>query len=290
LNAEEGLQITIVRQRENMSNLLVKTRIWADIELKRISRRPFKKFISPFESKETASLIIHCCYHRVGTVWFTRILRDIAAEFGLSFQAGRQAELSSDTDVFLQGNSRVELDKLPTYVGSHMIRDPRDAIISGYFYHLWTKEEWAYIPMDKFGGKSYQEHLNSVGQDEGLSAEIKRAERWIPYMVNWNYKNPLIFEIRYEDIISDEETFFRKLFEHYGFKKSAVERSCQIASKYSFSNMTKRRIGEVRKGTHLRSGRSGEWKKIFKSEHKKLFKELYPGVLVAIGYEANDDW
>ena len=33
-----------------------------------------------------------------------------------------------------------------------MIRDPRDVIVSGYFYHQWTDEPWANEPRPELGG------------------------------------------------------------------------------------------------------------------------------------------
>lgn len=279
-----------------MANLSQKIRLRAGYELKKISRKPFAYFLSPFPSKENVPVIIHCCYHKIGTVWFGRILRDIAAEYGMSFRIGscyqriRQFEANSDSDIFLDPGSHVKLDQLPNYICSHMIRDPRDMVISGYFYHLWTTETWANLPMVEIGGMSYKEHLNTLDQDEGLLAEIRRVWYWIPHMVNWNYNNPRIYEIRYEDIISDEEKVFREMFKHYGFKKSAVNRCCRIAEKYSLKRLKKGKSGQRKGRSHLRSGRSGEWKELFKDEHKKLFKEMHPGAVVALGYEKDDNW
>jgi len=279
-----------------MGGLSQKIKRRANVELKKIFRRPFRRFINPFESRESSPAIIHCCYHKVGTLWFGRILRDISAEFGLSFKIGynyqkiRKFELYSDADIFLDLGSHVKLDQLPNYIGSHMIRDPRDIIISGYFYHLWTRESWANFPMVEYGGMSYKEYLNSLSQDEGLLEEIKRVWYWIPHMVNWDYNNPRIFEIKYEDIISNEETIFRQMFEHYGFKKRAVDRCCLIAEKYSFNNFKIGKTVQTRSSNHLRSGKAGDWKYIFNEQHKKLFKKMYPGAVVALGYEKNDNW
>ena len=74
------------------------------------------------------------------------------------------------------------------------VRDPRDIIVSGYFYHMTTHEPWVHQPRSDYGGKSYQEvsHFNlvksyrsfpsqcelfcqalrSVGKTDGLSMEV----------------------------------------------------------------------------------------------------------------------
>lgn len=262
----------------------------AVVELKRVTRRPFTATLSPFRD-DARPLIIHCCYHKVGTVWFLRILREAAAHFGMSFDTGSDYrsivnfEQARGSDVFLDLGSHVRLDKLGPYVGSHMIRDPRDMIVSAYFYHLWTSEPWANLPMAEHRGMSYREYLNSLDREHGILAEMRRMSFWISHMAAWDYNNPCMFEIRYEDIMRDEPAVFRAMFTHYGFSSEAIEKSCEIAAKYTFTRM-------ARKGaqTHLRSGKIGEWEEHFTSEHRQLFKSLYPGAVVQLGYESSDDW
>ena len=103
-----------------------------------------------------------------------------------------------------------------------------------------------------------------------------------------------MYEIKYEDIIVDEQPIFREMFTHYGFSKKAVDRCCRIAEKYSIKRLKKK--GEKKDsvknqgGSHIRSGKTGEWKELFKYEHKKLFKELYPNTPFRLGYEKDDSW
>lgn len=271
-----------------MNRKLYKARLRLGVEFKRLTRQPLAGVLSPFSGEEQPA-IVHCCYHKVGTVWFLRILREVAAHFGLSFGTGddyrriRDFELGS-VDVFLDYGSHVRLRELDGYVGSHMIRDPRDMVVSGYFYHLWTDEAWALIPRAEYRGRSYREVLNDLPKDEGLLEEIRRLSFWIPHMAAWDYGNPRMYEIRYEDIIRDEPRILREMFRHYGFTDAAVEASCRIAERYTFDRMS------GGGASHLRSGRTGEWKEHFTGEHRRLFKELYPGVLATLGYERDDDW
>lgn len=78
----------------------------------------------------------------------------------------------------------------------------------------------------------------------------------------------------------------RELFEHYGFRPDAVEAACSIARKYTFERMTSSKSGP----SHLRSGKSGEWRSHFTDAHRQAFKEMYPAVLVRLGYEKDVDW
>ena len=97
-----------------------------------------------------------------------RVLEKIVKTYGLTIQKCNEISdsLENETDLIFANHSQLELDELGDFVGSHMIRDPRDVIVSGYFYHLWTDEAWAHVAHDEFAGKSYQQHLNSLDQSD----------------------------------------------------------------------------------------------------------------------------
>jgi hypothetical protein len=45
-----------------------------------------------------------------------------------------------------------------------------------------------------------------------------------------------------------------------------------------------------RRSPTFRSGKTGEWKKHFTKEHKRIFKEVAGDLLVSLGYEKDSDW
>lgn len=61
-----------------------------------------------------------------------------------------------------------------SYRGLHLIRDPRDVILSGMHYHLRAPEKWLHDPEPDYGGLSYQEKLNSLDGDGRLFLEMER--------------------------------------------------------------------------------------------------------------------
>ena len=232
---------------------------------------------------------MHCGYHRGGTTWFNNVLNGVAECFGLRYQNCEQHQLERDTEIYLQNDSNVDLGTLRAHVGSHMVRDPRDLIVSGYFFHLWTDESWAHVPRPEYAGKSYQEHLNGLDQHAGLLAEIRRTGPNILRMLEWDFDNPAFIELRYEDMIADEEKGFREIFAHYGFSAPAIERSMSVVRQHSFRRVTQRNVGEDRAKSHLRSGKPGQWQDLLTEEHRALFKDLYGDALERLGY-AGDGW
>ena len=266
-----------------------------------------RKTRCPFLDHENRPIVLHGSHHKVGTSWMQKVLRSISAEYGLRFQVCKQADLDPHTDVFFQSHSRFDLNQFTHFRGSHMVRDPRDVMVSGYYYHLWTNEEWANIPMSSFGPEvrrawehvpfdeagdlSYKGFLNSLDREAGLAMEIRRAATTVMRgFTSWDYQNPAFYELRYESMIEDETAVFEQLFRHYGFTEQAVARCVGLAEACSFRNQAKRDLGRVDNKSHMRSGLPGQWRDELSEAHRVLFKELNGDALVRMGYEHDVDW
>jgi hypothetical protein len=241
--------------------------------------------LSPFVGTGgTDPLIVHCCHHKVGTVWFRHVLTAVARHYGLRRHAGPQSGLGPEDGIFLEDHSRIDPSALRPFRGSHMIRDPRDVVVSAYFYHLRTTEPWAQEPQEEYGGLGYRAYLQQFGRHEGLLAEIRRsAPTVIADMTRWDYEDPRFLELRYEDLIADERTGFNRLFEFYGFTPWAVATSVKIALGFSLRNPRK-------KSAHIRSGQPNDWQQHFGPEHRALFKQLTNDAAVTLGYEPDSSW
>jgi hypothetical protein len=220
-----------------------------------------------------------------------RVLRGVSERYGLEMQVRRHGAYDPKADVIYNFRANLPLDGLSVFRASHMVRDPRDIAVSGYHYHLWTTERWVHVPREEYGGQTYQEYLGSLDPNEGIAAEIRRLSgRLFKGMAAWDYAQPEFLELRYEDVIADEPTWFTRLFRHYGFTEEAVAESVSIAGGFSFSKITGRKIGEQQQGDHLRSGRHGQWRDEFTPEHVTLFKELTGDLVVRLGYESDPGW
>jgi hypothetical protein len=223
---------------------------------------------------------------------------------------GFNEEASKTTDsgykiLSVNGRSNIEWESLPAYRGSHFVRDPRCLVVSGYHYHLWTEEEWCkdvpfnwegmvhhpyfqqYVEPDsrKFPKlQTYQEYLNSLDKEKGMVVEMLWRRTQFSHMKNWNYDNPKIMEVKYEDIIGNEVDVFKRLFEHYGFSEELIEEGLTICDSLSLKNSKKSST------SHTRSGSSKQWVKEFSAGHKKIFNDLYPELLIQLAYETSDGW
>jgi hypothetical protein len=256
----------------------------------RLTRPVRRRMRNPFRDGAGTTLV-HVAHHRVGTVWFGKVLSLIARHFVLSFQR-IAPESVPDSELLLYRHARLfDPTRLGPYRGSHLIRDPRDIVVSAYHYHLWTHERWVHVPRPEHGGMTYQQYLRSLDTEAGVAAEIRRTARLdFADMGAWNYTQPEFLELKYEDFIADEAAHFARTFRHYGFSEAAVERSVDIALMCSFQRTTGRSIGEVKEGSHRRSGKPGQWREVFTPAHKALFRELNGDLLERLGYASGDDW
>ena len=257
-----------------------------------VPNRLLHKVRSPFR-KGYPHQIVHCTYHKMGTNWFTSVMAAVADQYGLRLQwiDNNPKSLDFDNNIVIFNHSDLDAQRIRSCRGSHMIRDFRDVVVSGYFYHLWTVESWSHQPQDKFDGLSYQQHLNRLSLEEGLLAEIEHLSQYLDNrnIRRWDFEHPRFLELKYEETFGNEEIAFRNLFAHYGFTAHAIEVGVKIARRLSFRSL-KKKSGNERKNSHLRSGKPGQWQELFTKHHKQVFKERLGDVLVQTGYEKDLDW
>jgi hypothetical protein len=253
-------------------------------------QRKWKRSTSPFAGPDRW-LLVHAGHHKCGTVWFKRILTSLAADLGMRIEVGKVERNEVDraptgpADIFFQPNSLLDREALGAFRGTHFVRDPRDIVVSGYLYHLWTDEAWAHVPHDRFGGLSYQEYLNSLDQDRGLSAEIERAAAQFAHMAAWEYDDPRFLELRFEDLRSEGSSAFERIFRHYDFSDAAVERGLYWVEYHSWENTKAREVKRGQTGSsHLRSRTSGEWRHTLSAEHLARIEELAGPLIRRLGY------
>lgn len=176
---------------------------------------------------------------------------------------------------------------------TRFIRDPRDLIVSGYFYHLKGSEPWFLMknPTERYwaaiNGKvpdnmpvnvSYSSYLQGLSLEDGLLAEIEFRRYQLESLRNWKKEDPHIRLFKYENIVGNEEETFREIFDFMQF--SAVEKfvGLKLAKRYSLSGP------KARKG-HIRNSKSGQWKEHFTGKVEQAFNDQFLDILQRYNYE-----
>jgi hypothetical protein len=253
------------------------------IRIRRIARQRARRVTTnPFEPGSERVLLIHCGHHKAATVWVRQVLLEVIARYGLRQQEGKDVPIRAVTDMAFFANAghfRRELVGSRAFRGSHLIRDPRDLIVSGYEYHLVTAEPWVTRSRPRYGGLSYQGYLRSLDEHDGLLAEIEWFARETgAAMGRWDYAQPEFLELRYEDMVADESGSFERLFRWYGFDDTATALGLDAVERLSL-----RRGGAIPR--HARSGRPGEWRERLRPVHLERLDELTGGLVARLAYD-----
>ncbi len=237
-------------------------------------------------------LVVIGTHHKAGTNWLAGIFRAIAQGHLLALYEGPQLADLGRYDMFFQDHSHFTLSALRRYRGLHMVRDPRDVIVSGCFYHQRADEPWLHVPRPRFGGLSYMERLNGLATPrERLLFEMEHIGRvTLGDMSRWNYRNRRFFEVRYERLIEDRRLDeFRRVFAFLRRGGSALGRVpmdglLELAHDHSLFS------GKVARGGHIRSGAPEQWREHFDERLARRFLELFGDLLVRLGYEPDHRW
>jgi Sulfotransferase domain len=272
-----------------------------------------------FRRKSKSIPICIFCYHKAGTVLLGKVFRQICETNNLEFKSlkGKQTEIPPDTDVILFAHSLIDFTHVEKpFVGVHVIRDPRDIIVSGYHYHRQTTEKWCIntdfsttppirfpkVPysqehrseewkikyLESLGGISYQENLLRMSQQQGLMFEMNNYGAWtIESMKDWNYGMGNILEIRFENLTNRYDDTFRRIFDHIGFSKSESAVGLKIAALHDLGRKSPEEIEKMR---HITSPSGTNWEEYFETQHKEAFLDRFGDVLVRLGYETSNNW
>ncbi|WP_374674441.1 sulfotransferase domain-containing protein [Ideonella sp.] len=241
-------------------------------------------------------LIVVCTHHKTGSVWMANIFRAIKRHEKLNLHTKSQAELPQEADIFLQDHSKVDLKALKARFPKrgvravHVIRDPRDVVISGAFYHVKTVEKWANNPKKEFGGKSYRQAISALPTDhDKLVFEMDHTGgKTIREMVGWDYgMKDLCFEAKYEDLIVDRDLkIFTPMMQFLGFEGPRLEMALKFVRELSLFGGA----AGSDPADHIRSGEGRQWVRTFTPELKAAFKERFPDALQKLGYEPGAEW
>jgi len=224
------------------------------------------------------------------TLYFSRVLREFARRTSRTFKSTETCRRIEPRDELVIVHDS-DLPEMPGAVrGTHIVRDPRDLVVSAYFYHLRTSEAWCARPnpalRDVPRGTSYREHLRSMDLEEGLHYEMSHASAGvIQAMADWDYDDGRFLELRYEEVLGDEPRTFRDMFRWYGFGEREVRTAVRLARRFSLAR-TKWRPrnllgrGHVRKGTRI-----GGWRRYFTPDLEREFMNHYGDILTFLGYD-----
>jgi len=245
-----------------------------------------------------------------------RLLRQRAEEAGAGFVSCITAD-------------REQLEALAPSRAFHVIRDPRDIIVSGYFSHRNSRP--ADHPQPEAWGRphiaEHRERLQAVSKEEGLLLEMDFARRTLLDLAEWDYSRPQVLELRMEELAARPYDGFVRVFQHLELlaedEPSAGRELVAVWLRRTLNRVSARRplgalrrpmpaTGEIVLGavygnrfeaktrgrragaedtrSHYRKGVAGDWINHFTPAHSEAFKQRFGDLVVQLGYEQDNDW
>jgi hypothetical protein len=241
--------------------------------------------------------VVRCVgtYHKTGTVWMRNVFRDAAEILGTVSKSIKKSEKLSDIDssyIYLQDHCLFPDQLYGLRIrGIRIIRDPRDVVISGAHYHVRSDEPWLSVREDVPGALSYSETINGYEdwEDRYLYEMRMVGGQTIRQMIDAegdtaraDFIKQNFLTIRYEDMIGAHGYLsFAKIC---SYLKLPYETILPAFEKNSLHN------ADVRKTSHVTSGKGGQWREKFSRRVAEEFAAHYQYALEALGYERDDSW
>lgn len=163
-----------------------------------------------------------------------------------------------------------------------IFRDPRDVVVSHVFYV--TDMEARHVHHDSYASlPDFDSRLTvSILGRPDLDIEFPNiADRFAPYL-GW-LDHPEVMKIHFEDLIRGRAAALNRILDHF------LARAPLQTPRERILDAMESSINPAKSPT-FRSGRTGEWKKFFTPEHKRIFKDAAGDLLIRLGYEKNNDW
>jgi len=186
----------------------------------------------------------------------------------------------------------INLDMFDDIRVIRFVRDPRDMLVSGYFYHKRAAEPWCdlvdptnadwmvvngNVPNALPADSSLAGYLNAATLEEGLMAELDFRHNHYLSMLEWPVTDHRVRLYRYEDILGNEVATFSEIFNFLGISGLPRWLGLYAADRRRASRMA----GRMR---HIRNPDSGQWRKHFTERVSSAFNERYGSILDRYGY------
>jgi hypothetical protein len=289
-------------------------------------------------------------HHKCASTWIAEILRQVALEAGLhhfvvvddltpqasgllrngarnlAFErsALRTVAESRRADIVsCLTADRAQADILRPFRGVHVIRDPRDIVVSAYFSHRNSH------PTDNVPHMAeHREALREVSQEEGLLLEMEFSSHELLELGEWDYGNEHILEVKMEDLTARPYETFISVFRHFELLAEQDPTLGRDQFRVAVARLANRRLvrhrwirrlrrpvvvtGEMLLGTvyanrfetktrgrakgsedvtsHYRKGIAGDWASHFTPRHAEAFTRKFGDLLINLGYEEDHSW
>lgn len=243
------------------------------------------------------TLLAYFGHHKCATQWINGIVADACEVIDRerrifsgprTFGRDLKAAIPDPGRTFLcyVNADRRFVKRLGPLRGFHIVRDPRDIVVSAYFSHLHTHPDYPSLI-------EHRERLRSATEEEGLLMEMDQRRHEFRMMLAWDYDRDDMLELRMEDVTADASREVPRILSFLGLgpDDGLDDRTvAEIVERNRFEAKAGRAPGTEDLHSHYRKGVAGDWVEHFTERHVDNFKEHYNELLLKLGYEEKPDW
>lgn len=288
-------------------------------------------------------------HHKCASTWIWQLVADVCLEAGLRHDLYLDAQTPSGRGPLTNYRETIPREKLGASVEKnnldflccitsdwahvealdrpfkafHVVRDPRDIIVSAYFSHRNSHPTEGLPHL-----QAHRERLQAAPKDEALFLEMDFSSQEMEDLRTWNYDHPDILEVRMEELTAHPYEGFLEIFEF--LERMRWESAYRMPQKVrTFLDTARNRLsrrkpwldplrrpisvtgdmllgrvydhrfekkaggrakGKENKDSHYRKGVAGDWANHFTPAHVDAFKERFGNLVVRLGYEETNDW
>jgi hypothetical protein len=241
--------------------------------------------------------VVVATHHKTGTVWMDGVFKAIADDVGAHYidfrsEYARLDEVLDEPFILFNYDSEfrdyahiLERDDVRIL---HLVRDPRDVLISAMHYHKKSAESWLHTPVPGYNNVTYQRRLRELPTrlDQYVFEMEHSTAGTLRGVLGWQYGRANCFEARYEALRQDTDlTYWTRIADFLGFDEQERQ-SCRrrFWQNSLFGGLS--RLGNK----HVRSGDVAQWKREFNREIAYAFLVRFPTVLQSLAYEPDLKW
>jgi len=212
--------------------------------------------------------------HRSGSTWIVDVLHSICRHVHIGMPIyGEEFGPERGHDVLVVDvNADVSrLEVIRTFRAFHVIRDPRDGVVSTYSSHKYSLPDGQWLAEQRA-------LLDQESLKDAVNHSIDFRSEQFPRLAEWNYVDSRVYETKFENLIEDPPAGFRVVLSFLDLFLCRITPPMldEVLDYYTFQRLSGgRRRGQEVVFSHYRRGSPGDWRSYFGPRGTSYFKERH---------------
>lgn len=170
--------------------------------------------------------------------------------------------------------------------GIHVVRDPRDMLLSAVRFHLTADEPWLHVPDDRFGGLTYQQKIDSYDcLEDQIRFEMQYNMGWVIRKMHRFDAQGVFRDVHYEDLIEDNSmVLWHELCIEFGLVGREIINALDSFWRSSiFGDMKK--VAQSGTNAHIKNAKPRQWQTLLSDAMIEEIESMFGDEIDGLGYQ-----